>query len=346
MAADLDILAVANFLAKKLPATEAVEQGQAFVKAFAGKKLIQFLISSKKAGLDAIGTEEQAVALAQRLLDSAEPTCFHAVRVTDVVGSKITVAATEPRPFSPAVDAFYAWTYKGSQTWNHMLLGIILLIVLLGCLFPIWPRWAKLGALVVAAGLLALIVGLLLIRGLLAFVTWLVGYQLWIFPYVFEADDFTLYSLEPTSKSDRWYRLAAILLIAGAGYWIYTQPDRFQAWVEAQQDFVTGLYSGAFVADVSEDQRQFMEEEGGEGQRRRRPRSAREEAESLFDDILGKAKPRRPKPQEEPGQEPDADADALYDFDEGLDQFLDDDDAGGTGGTGGTQPPEAEREDL
>lgn len=55
--------------------------------------------------------------------------------------------------------------------------------VLGACLFPLAPNWAKVAVFYLSSGLLILILGLLLLRGTLAAVTWIVsGRTLWLLP--------------------------------------------------------------------------------------------------------------------------------------------------------------------
>merc|ERR1719240_2451578 len=40
---------------------------------------------------------------------------------------------------------FYVIQYEGNTTLQHMMLGVVILMVLAGCMFPAWPLWAKFG---------------------------------------------------------------------------------------------------------------------------------------------------------------------------------------------------------
>lgn len=55
--------------------------------------------------------------------------------------------------------------------------------VLGACLFPLAPNWAKVAVFYVSSGLLFLILGVLLIRAVLALVTWIAtGNTVWLLP--------------------------------------------------------------------------------------------------------------------------------------------------------------------
>ena len=72
-------------------------------------------------------------------------------------------------------------------------------------------------------------------------------------------------------------------------------------------------YNGAFVADKSEDARQNMD---GDLPPQPGARPNKDTFESLFDDLVGSA------PRAEAGGD-----DEMYDFDAGLDEFVDGDEA-------------------
>ena len=183
------------------------------VCALAGKKLLEFLQASTHKTLKDVRTPDQARWVASRLAESEDPVYVPGVRrcvrsmpspsAVDVpLGThhnrfmyRVAVRATPKQIFCQptgqkgfALDgkAVYVWAFKGSQTFNHVMLASILLVILVCCLFPIWPRWAKLGALAVSAGLLVLLLGSILFRALLGYGTWMLGYEVWILPNVFD----------------------------------------------------------------------------------------------------------------------------------------------------------------
>lgn len=149
--------------------------------------------------------------------------------------------------FSSDPASMYVWCYKGSQTFNHLMLAGILLAVLVVCLFPVWPRWGKLGALALAAFTLVALVGSIFARWLLWLVCWLFGYDVWFLPNVFGVGEsyaelfLPWWSVEPAPKGDRVYRAATLVAIAAFAYWVYTQPTKFDAFIAIQKEFVTDL---------------------------------------------------------------------------------------------------------
>merc|ERR1711924_52919 len=41
------------------------------------------------------------------------------------------------------LEGFYVVTYEGSTSMQHFLLACIIIGILLVCMFPVWPMWAK-----------------------------------------------------------------------------------------------------------------------------------------------------------------------------------------------------------
>lgn len=83
-------------------------------------------------------------------------------------------------------DVFYAWTYDRPAS-PYLWLGSVLIavLVLAACLFPLAPYTLKLVVLYTSMGLLMTLVGALLVRGLVAGVTWMAaGRSFWILPNV------------------------------------------------------------------------------------------------------------------------------------------------------------------
>lgn len=87
-------------------------------------------------------------------------------------------------------NAFFAWTFEGSQFWT--LIGALALLVLAFSLvmYPLWPRQARNGTwylMTLSMGLLVLLLALSVFR-LIVFVATLFFYKpgIWIFPNLYE----------------------------------------------------------------------------------------------------------------------------------------------------------------
>jgi len=81
---------------------------------------------------------------------------------------------------------FYVIQYEGNTTLQHMMLGVVILMVLAGCMFPAWPLWAKFGMWYLASGLLGLLLFITVFRVIVAIIFWVVGFDFWIFPNFFD----------------------------------------------------------------------------------------------------------------------------------------------------------------
>lgn len=151
---------------------------------------------------------------------------------------------------SPATDAegqradasntFYAWTFdRPSSPWALVGSALIAVAVIAACLFPLAPRWVKLGVVYVSGGLLAVLLGLLLVRGVLAGVTWAAtGKALWLFPNLMDDDKGFKEAFLPRfawcgrgglpegAPAPLYARAAAVLAVAGvAGALLHFGPD-------------------------------------------------------------------------------------------------------------------------
>merc|ERR1712176_485984 len=60
--------------------------------------------------------------------------------------------------------------------------ALIIAGVLLACMFPVWPMWAKIGIWYLSVIFLSLYFGVLILRMLIYTLFWIVGFDFWIFP--------------------------------------------------------------------------------------------------------------------------------------------------------------------
>eukprot|EP00928_Gymnodinium_smaydae_P067269 TRINITY_DN5020_c0_g1_i1.p1 TRINITY_DN5020_c0_g1~~TRINITY_DN5020_c0_g1_i1.p1 ORF type:complete len:349 (+),score=107.98 TRINITY_DN5020_c0_g1_i1:87-1133(+) len=82
------------------------------------------------------------------------------------------------------VDGYYVITYEGGSGMQHFLLGCVIAGVLLVCMFPVWPMWAKIGIWYLSVLFLFLYFGLLIVRMMLYAAFWIVGFDFWVFPNI------------------------------------------------------------------------------------------------------------------------------------------------------------------
>lgn len=160
---------------------------------------------------------------------------------------------------------YYTWMYAGNTMWTNIATGAVIIGVIICTLMPIWPDWAKRMLWYLSVTLLIAMLGFCLLRFLLFLVSWLVGYEFWVFPRLFDEslsvqDSFKpVYSFEKAANGQGYYRLGLFVILIAFGYWAYTQPTEFDGFVTAQKEFIDDLYSGKLIADVAFDPRQHME---------------------------------------------------------------------------------------
>jgi translocation protein SEC62 len=79
-------------------------------------------------------------------------------------------------------EAFYVIVYEGNTGWQHFMLALIIVGVLLATMWPVWPIWAKIGIWYLSVIFLSLYFGVLILRMIIYTAFWVVGFDFWIFP--------------------------------------------------------------------------------------------------------------------------------------------------------------------
>jgi len=142
-------------------------------------------------------------------------------------------------------EGFYVITYAGSSGMQHFLLGLMIAGVLLACMFPVWPMWAKVGVWYVSVIFLTLYFGLLIVRMLIFTAFWVVGFDFWIFPnlddeYCGFLDSFKPFYSCDKRKDDALMLLVRFVSLAIAAVAIQQIAETHS--LEDVQDFVTSSY--------------------------------------------------------------------------------------------------------
>ncbi|KAF9364820.1 Translocation protein S62 [Mortierella sp. NVP85] len=87
-------------------------------------------------------------------------------------------------------DSIFVWRYEGSQLRTHLMAVGMLLLVLAGVMFPLWPMPLRLGVWYLSVGvliLLGLFFAMAIVRLILFMITYVVLKPgIWLFPNLFE----------------------------------------------------------------------------------------------------------------------------------------------------------------
>merc|ERR1712196_561160 len=108
--------------------------------------------------------------------------------------------------------------------------GCIIALVVAFTLLPIWPQLPRQILAYTCVTLLVFIVGFCSIRLALFLIMWIVGYDFWIFPNLFDESRSFLDSFKPAIQFDKTadgqgiYRLILFSMFGYFCYWSVTQP--------------------------------------------------------------------------------------------------------------------------
>tara|TARA_B110000008_G_C16723747_1_gene465862 strand:+ start:100 stop:714 length:615 start_codon:yes stop_codon:yes gene_type:complete len=89
-------------------------------------------------------------------------------------------------------------------------------------------------------------------------VFWLLGFEAWFFPNIFDdelsvSDSFKpIFSFERAEPGQMQIRLATIGVIVGLGYIVANQPTSFDTYIHESKKFTFDLYEGKFLSDMSQ----------------------------------------------------------------------------------------------
>jgi len=230
---------------------------------FKGKRLLECILEAKKwpKSIPRITDEAVAVKVSDLLIDAQ---FFH--RSEKVKEKKGYLKISQKNVFEEK--GYYTWMYAGNMMWSNIMTGLVIIVVIGFTLLPIWPDVAKRVLWYCSVTFLLGTLSFCLVRFLAFLVMWLLGYDFWIFPRLFDEslsfqDSFKpVYSFDKGSTGQGYYRIGILLALIGFGYWAYSQPTEFDGLLQAQKDFIDDLYSGKLIADVAFDPREHMNQAG------------------------------------------------------------------------------------
>lgn len=131
--------------------------------------------------------------------------------------------------------------------------------------FPIWPTFLKVFVWYMSVTLLIFIFFLVTIRALAFLFIWILGYDFWFLPNLFDetlsfVDSFKpIYSFEKTRAGQLPYRIGVFVAFFSFCYWAITQPSEFDGFVSAQGDFLKDLYAGTLLSDTSQESKENID---------------------------------------------------------------------------------------
>lgn len=220
---------------------------------FKGKRFLDLILeghSSWPKSLPRIEDKATAVLIAEELIKA---NMFH--RSEKVKDKKAVLQISQRNVFEE--NGYYTWMYAGSMVWSNLATGAVIFIVIGFTLLPIWPEIMKKILWYISVTFLLFTFTFISIRFAIFLASWVIGREFWIFPRLFDEslsfqDSFKpIYTIEKVTPGQGYYRIGMLAVIAYFGYWAYSQPTEFDAFLGAQKDFVDDLYSGNLLADVA-----------------------------------------------------------------------------------------------
>lgn len=225
---------------KGLKTREAVEVSRKKVTVMRAKDLKEFLTrpenfallkkkfptiftstSISEAEVNAVGEALLAKHFVVRVLDQSFKT---AEEETKKKAWPDRVARAVTQSFDPK--GIYMVIYEPDPTFKYVMLGAVVTLTLLLCMFPAWPTYLKISAVHVLVAFCYLLLAITVVRLILFVIVWCFGGDFWLFPnmndeYLGLVDSFKpLYSFEwrKDEKLMLLSRFISILMIAGAMY--------------------------------------------------------------------------------------------------------------------------------
>uniref|UniRef100_A0A6S8BIM4 Translocation protein SEC62 n=1 Tax=Aureoumbra lagunensis TaxID=44058 RepID=A0A6S8BIM4_9STRA len=265
--------AVAEMCRSKMLVKHAIERGHQFdgdrrVEYFKGDKLVTFLLGgddttkntntekkrNKRRAYEASSVDE-ARTVAQSLLHGG---FIHRAKRVQKGILEVDKSVQHNKWES---NGYYVWDFEGSKGLSHFLTGLLIVGMLTVTAFPIWPHFLKVYLWYCSVTLLIFMVVFLSLRAILFMDFWIIGYDFWIFPNLFDEslsviDSFKpTYSFENGAPGQRYYRFALVTSLISFAIYCYNQPTDFDTFLAAQRDFVSDLYEGKLISDTSQQAR-------------------------------------------------------------------------------------------
>jgi len=234
------------------PCREAVEMDKR-VYYLKGEKLVNFLLEPKKGckwpkKLPRFKERHEAIAVCKDL-------CRYQFMHRSEKTGKGELTVSRLRDFDES--GYYTWIYEGNKAFRNFMTTALIVGFTLCTAFPIWPTFLKVFVWYLSVSLLLFVFFLITFRAFVFLVIWILGYEFWVFPNLFDeslgfVDSFKpLYSAEKTKPGQLPFRLGIGIAFFGFCYWAVTQPSEFEGYKAAQMDFIKDLYKGTLLSDMA-----------------------------------------------------------------------------------------------
>eukprot|EP00568_Trieres_chinensis_P005405 CAMPEP_0183309124 /NCGR_PEP_ID=MMETSP0160_2-20130417/24016_1 /TAXON_ID=2839 ORGANISM="Odontella Sinensis, Strain Grunow 1884" /NCGR_SAMPLE_ID=MMETSP0160_2 /ASSEMBLY_ACC=CAM_ASM_000250 /LENGTH=328 /DNA_ID=CAMNT_0025473091 /DNA_START=200 /DNA_END=1186 /DNA_ORIENTATION=- len=232
---------------------EAIEMDKR-VHYLKGEKLVNFLVEPKKGAkwpsdLPRFKSRPEAIAVCKDL-------CRYQFIHRSEKRGKGDLIVSRIRDFDES--GYFTWMYEGDKTFSHMMTTLLIGGFLFCTCFPIWPNFLKVFVWYMSVSLLIFIFFLITVRGIMFMFIWILGYDCWFLPNLFDetlsfVDSFKpVYSFEKTKDGQLPYRIGIAVAFFSFCYWAVTQPSEFDGFKQAQVDFIKDLYEGTLLSDMSQ----------------------------------------------------------------------------------------------
>mmetsp|Transcript_37294 Transcript_37294/g.57254 ORF Transcript_37294/g.57254 Transcript_37294/m.57254 type:complete len:330 (+) Transcript_37294:58-1047(+) len=244
-----------NFLRSREgpPVREAIEMEKR-VYYLKGEKLVNFLVEPKKGTkwpgkLPRFKSRTEAIAVCKDL-------CKYQFMHRSEKRGKGDLTVSRIRDFDEG--GYFTWMYEGDKTFSHFMTTLLIAGFLFCTCFPIWPNFLKVFVWYMSVSLLIFIFFLVTLRAMLFLFIWILGYEFWFLPNLFDetlsvADSFKpIYSFESAGAGQLPYRIGVFVAFFSFCYWAVTQPSEFDGFISAQGDFIQDLYAGTLLSDMSQ----------------------------------------------------------------------------------------------
>ena len=225
-----------------------------FFHPYAGEKLVNFLVEPKKGTkwpptLPRFKSRPEAIAVCKEL-------CRYQFIHRSEKRGKGDLVVSRVRDFDES--GYFTWLYEGDKTFSHMMTTLLIGGFLFCTCFPIWPSFLKVFVWYMSVSLLIFIFFLIIIRGTLFLFVWIIGFDCWFLPNLFDetlsfVDSFKpVFSFEKTKSGQLPYRIGIAVGFFSFCYWAVQQPSEFDRFKTGQVDFLKDLYAGTLLSDMSQ----------------------------------------------------------------------------------------------